>query len=252
MDSLLDSCACIGLSGDISILKDYFGFTMGRFDNPPDPRGLPPDPTGATVQVSLLRQIGLLKGEHVDLNIIRIGEDNFSNSDYIDLDYTVFKIRNIYNRQQVGIGKVEWYYVLSADADGLDSPNTKAELRDITHHWTVDNDSIDVFVPSNMNVPSDGGSVLGFSPIGGPCNKDKNGRMTGSVVDLQGSEQTARSFSHEVGHYLGLFHRNGDPTNLMCQTSKVQKAGGSIRNAILLTDHQGHNIKNHCFIHGGC
>jgi hypothetical protein len=248
MDSLRDSAACIGLSGTFSVLKDYFGFTKGRFDSPPTERGLPPDPTGATVQVSLLRQIELLEGDHFDINIVRIGEDDFSNDDYIELDYTVFKIRNIYNQKQVGIGKVEWYYVLSADADGLDEPDTKAELREISRHWSVDNDAIDVFIPFNMNVPSDGGSILGLSAINGPCNKDINTRKTGAVAGLWGSEQTARTFSHEVGHYLGLYHRNGDPQNLMCQSSKAS----STRNSTNLTDNQGDNIKNHCFMNGSC
>ena len=254
MDSLRDSAACIGLSGDISILADYLGFTMGRFDSTGTPRGLPPDPTGALVQVSLVRQIQRLKGDHYDINIIRIGEDNFTDTDYLDLDYCIFKIRNIYNQRQVGIGKVEWWFVLSADADGLDSPNTQDELEEITHHWTVPNDAIDVFVPANMNVPSNGGQILGLSPVGGPCDKSDPDEMNGSVAGLwntipnTASDQTVRSLSHEVGHYLGLPHRNNSPTNLMCQSGKAS----SIRNSTVLTDGQGDDIKDHCFMDGSC
>jgi hypothetical protein len=258
MASLLESAACIGVSGDFSVLRDYLGFTLGRFDNPPTPRGLPPDPTGALVQVSLLRQIDRLEGEKYDINIIRIGEDNFTNTDYLDLDYGIFKLRNIYNQEQVGIGKVEWWYLLSADADGLDSPNTEDELEEITHHWTVPNDALDVFVPANMNVPSNGGQILGKSAVDGPCNKNAAGEMNGSVTGLwnnvanTASDQTARTLAHEIGHYLGLDHRNNSPTNLMCQSGSVISGGGTIRTATNLTDSQGDDVKDHCFVEDSC
>jgi hypothetical protein len=29
--------------------------------------------------------------------------------------------------------------------------------------------------------------------------------------------------AHELGHYFGLDHENGEPTNLMCQSSKAKK-----------------------------
>jgi hypothetical protein len=258
MASLLESAACIGVSGDFSVIRDYLGFTLGRFDSTGTPRGLPPDPTGALVQVSLLRQIERLEGEHYDINIIRIGSDNFSDTDYLDLDYGIFKLRNIYNDEQVGIGKVEWYFVLSADADGLDTPNTEDELDEITHHWTVPNDALDIFVPFNMNVPSNGGQTLGLSPVDGPCDKSDPDVMNGSVTGLWNtnpntpSDQTARTFAHEIGHYLGLPHRNSSITNLMCQSGTVLNNGGTIRTATNLTDSQGDDIKEHCFMNGGC
>jgi len=247
MASLRDSAACIGLSGDFSVLFDYFGFNCGLFDNPPVKRGLPTDPTSALVQVSLLRQMDRLESDHFDINLIAIGLDNFTSTDFADLDYTVFKIRNIYNQRQVGIGKVEWYGVDTADADGLDAPTSEDDLEEITHHWTVPNDAIDVFVPINMNVPSNGGSILGLSPVGGSCNKNASS-MNGAVSGQWGGDQVARTLSHEVGHYLGLPHRNSDPDNLMCQSGQAN----SIRNSTELTSGQGDDVKDHCFMDSGC
>ena len=85
--------------------------------------------------------------------------------------------------------------------NGLDSPTTEGDLEDLTADWTVSNDGIDLFIPHNMNIPSNGGMILGKSAIDGPCDKNAKG-MTGATCGLWGSEQTARTFAHELGHYL--------------------------------------------------
>jgi hypothetical protein len=99
-----------------------------------------------------------------------------------------------------------------------------------------------------MNVPSDGGMILGQSPQPGPCEGKNAKGMNASVVGLFGSEQTARSFSHEVGHYLGLGHQNDHPENLMCQSGSAS----SIRNSVNLTSDQGNTVKGHCLVKPGC
>lgn len=48
MASIRQLADCIGLTGNISILGDFLGFFRRR---------IPPDPTGATVQISLRRQV---------------------------------------------------------------------------------------------------------------------------------------------------------------------------------------------------
>ena len=58
----------------------------------------------------------------------------------------------------------------------------------------------------------------------------------------------ARSGSHEIGHYLGLDHENGSPTNLMAQSS----VASSIRDSTVLTSGQGDNVRDHCFMQGSC
>ena len=136
---------------------------------------------------------------------------------------------------------------MTADADGLDTPTSEDDLEQLTHDWTVPNDGIDMFIPHNMSVSGNGGTVLGYSPIGGPCDKDAK-QMNGSTCGLWGSEQTARSFGHELGHYLDLDHENDDHDNLMCQSSFAN----SIRDSVQLTADQGEEIDEHCFVLDGC
>jgi hypothetical protein len=199
------------------------------------------------VAVSLKRQADRLDGKFFNLNVIAVGSDQFTDNDFIEIDYSIFKLRNIYNQVSLGVGRVLHWVVTTAEADGLDSPTSEDDLEQLTHDWTVPNDSIDMFIPHNVNVPSNGGSVLGLSPVDGPCDKDAK-EMNGSTCGLFGSEQTARSFAHELGHYLGLSHRNNQPNNLMCQSGKAN----SIRNSVQLTSGQGNTMKEHCFVKNGC
>lgn len=237
---------CVGITGQFSILGDFFGFARGR---------LPPDPTGVRVEVSLREQATRLRGEHSHLNIIAVGSDQFTDNDYIEIDYSIFKLRNVYRPVGVGVGRVQHWVVSTADANGLDTPTTTGDLEDLTQDWTVPNDGIDLFVPHNMSVASNGGMILGRSAIDGPCDKDAKG-MNGATCGLWGSEQTARTFAHELGHYLGLSHNHGDacPTstagqnNLMAQS----RCALSTRNSVLLTSSQGDNMDDHCSIMGGC
>lgn len=248
MASVRALASCIGVGGDISILRHFFGFFRGV---------LPPDPTGAEVKVSLRRQLGLLQGPHFHLNVIAVGVDNFVDADDIEVDYSLFKIRNIYNQRQVGVGRIQHFAISVADADGLDAPTTRGHLEELTENWSVSNDGIDLFVPHDMNVASNGGMLLGRSAVDGPCPGDKDDKgMSGSVTGLWGSEQTARTMAHEVGHYLSLKHNHGDdcPTstsalnNLMAQS----RCASSTRNSINLTTGQGDDVKDHCMADHEC
>jgi hypothetical protein len=239
MASLHQLAACIGIPKNFSVLGDFLGFFR---------RTLPPDPTGAAVAVSLLRQAKLLKGPHFNLNIIAIGVENFTDTEDIQTDYSVFKIRNIYAQVGVGVGRILYFQVTVADANGLDMPTTEDQLSEIGHKWVVNNDALDVATPFAMNVPSNGGMTLGLSPQPGPCVEKDDKGMNGSVVGLFGSEQTARTFAHEVGHNLGLGHKNSNPENLMCQSGSAS----SIRDSVILTSAQGGDIKDHCLMKPSC
>lgn len=246
MHSLRALANCIGISGALSVLRDFYGFARGR---------LPADPTGVTVSVSLRRQARRLKGRHCAINVIAVGSDQFTDADYEELDYALLRLRDIYDPVNLGVGRVLHWVVSTADANGLDTPTSRGDLEDLTQDWTVDNDGIDVFIPHNMSVASNGGMVLGRSAIDGPCDKDAKG-MNGVTCGLWGAEQTARTFAHELGHYLGLEHNHGDncPTstaalnNLMAQS----RCASSTRNSVLLTSGQGSNMRDHCAVRVGC
>ncbi|PSN14183.1 hypothetical protein C7293_12805 [filamentous cyanobacterium CCT1] len=253
--SLKELADCIGVSttGNVSVLRNLLGFFRGQ---------LPPDPTGVPVRVSLLRQARLLQGRHLHLNVIAVGVDNFDDNDDIEIDYSIYRIRDIYAQVNIGVGRVEHYGVPTAEASGFDSPTTSDQLEQITDTWSVPNNGIDVFIPFNMNVCSDTGCTLGRSAIGGPCEEKNDKGMNGAVTGLWGSEQTSRTFAHEIGHYLNLEHNHdGSPdcpdtadgcNNLMAQTRCANSCGGGVRAAILLTRGQGNTMDNHCLARFEC
>jgi hypothetical protein len=146
----------------------------------------------------------------------------------------------------LGIGRVERYFISTADANGHDYIDFHLEAGWLTDDWTVPNDALDIFF-----VLTYAGDTLGRSPSsipfirdGGPCNKDFKFDMTGCVVEIQRQSQNLMGFvlAHEVGHYLGLDHVD-DPDNLMNPTAP--NGGG-------LTSGQANDLRNHCFTYPSC
>lgn len=249
MPSILESAECIGVSGDFSVLRDFYGFFKGK---------LPPDPTGAEVSVSLLREMNELAGEHFHLNIIQVGSDQFSDvsvngqpTEIDEIDYTIYRMRDIYAAIGVGVGRIEHYGITTAQANGLDSPTRQQQLEDLTNQWTVYNDGIDFFIVHNMNIVSrKGGITLGLSVVDGPCGDKvpEEGEMSGSTGGLWGGDQTSKTAAHEIGHYLSLNHRNKQPNNLMCQA----RFDNGPRTSIQLVSGQEDKIRGHCFVKSWC
>lgn len=234
--SLKASARCIGLSGRVSVLGDYFGL----FQRTP-----PTDPVTGVVTLSVTQQAQALRGRHVHLNVIRVGIDQFTAAQLGRIDYAIFKTRNIYRAVSLGIGRVQHWDVRTADANGRDDLGSEDEAEDLTQEWSVPNDGIDVFVVRNISDPD----YVGISPQDGPCNKNAKG-MNGLIGGEVGrtDDRFARTFAHELGHYLGLGHENSRPENLMCQSDKAS----SIRDSVALTSGQGSNVRDHCATRAGC
>jgi hypothetical protein len=225
MASLKQLARCIGLSGDISIIRDFYGYTRV--------------PTGT--QLSLITQARLLKGRHIHLNLIRVGTGSngwFSDADEQEIDAAVQFTRNTYATVNIGVGRVERYSIATADANGRQDIDSDDEAETLTNEWTVPNDALDVFF-----VLTYAGDTIGLSRVDGSCDKDAKG-MDGSVVAIEGmGNTTGFVLAHEVGHYLGLEHIEDDSTNLLFPT---------VPNGGRLTVDQGNNMGDHCWIRSAC
>jgi hypothetical protein len=249
MRSVKSIMNCIGVdtTGSASVLFHLFGFFRSRVPTDPEPT--------VTAQVSLLDHVQSLLGRHVHLNVIRVGIDSFSADEIDRIDYAIYKARNIYRTVDLGVGRVEHYDILTADSNGRNDIGSEAEAEDLTHEWTVPNNGLDVFVVENISA-----DFIGISAVDGPCNKDAGGGMNGVLGGEVNRfrEGLARTFAHEVGHYLSLEHNHGDDPdcpgtaagmlNLMAQTRCVT----DIRNAVQLTAGQGNDVRGHCSVQNGC
>jgi hypothetical protein len=270
--SVLDLFDCVDAdpTRDRFVLFDLFGFRRGQ---------VPPDPTGVTSTVSLRQLAEGIDGDHVHLNVIAVGfdvlaspsgtptvtttgTDTVSSSAFddavIELDYCVYRIRDIYRPQGVGVGRVLHFDIDNADADGMATIADDNEARDLWRSFFVDNDGIDAFVVRSIS-----GTLLGLSPVGGDCDKGSrnDGLMAGGVDNVD--EGISRTFAHEIGHFLGLSHNHDNnacndlslcpsttagQNNLMAQTCCAL----SLRNSVLLTTTQGNTMDDHCSIRTAC
>lgn len=250
---------CIGVetSGTRSLLFWLFGFIRGR---------VPPDAgSTTTAQVSLLQLIRDLQGQHTNVNVIRVGFDTIADTGFngpLDvafqkLDYCIYRIRNIYRPQSLGIGRVQHWFITQAEANGRDDIGSTDEADALFAEWSVPNDGLDMFVVLDID------DFLGWSPIEGSCDKtdDDDGSLGGHIS--RGFDAISRTFAHEAGHFLGLEHNHGDDdcpsttagrNRLMAQTGCAPNPGGvrDVRNSVNLTNSEGVDMRDHCSVHGGC
>lgn len=209
----------MGDGNKVSLLHDFFGFYDHR----------PP------MEVSVVTQANLLKGKHVHVNLITVGDFTYAN--YQEVDTALQTTRNLYARVNLGVGRAQYYYITASQANGRDHIGSDGEAEDLTNEWTVPNDALDIFFVLTYAT-----STIGLSRVDGPCDKDAKG-MDGSVVAIESDPNTSGFvMAHEAGHYLGLNHVN-DSTNLM---------NPSVPNGGILTSSQGNNMKDHCFVKSGC
>lgn len=248
--SLRSLADCIGLdrNGRISVLGDFFGFIRNRVPTDPD--------TTVTASVSLSQQFARLKGKHIHLNVIKVGLDTLSSADEADalhkIDYAIYRIRNIYRSINLGVGRIKHFFISNADANGRADISSEDEAEALWDEWTVPGSAIDVFMVRNISA-----DFVGLSPVDGNCKKNgKDDGLIGGEVN-RSFERVARTFAHEVGHFLGRPHNHGDGdcpastagrNNLMAQTGCVI----SVRDSVLLTNGQGSDMRDHCSVRNGC
>jgi len=250
-------CVDADLSEDQSVLFRLFGYIRAE---------VPPDPSGAVASVSVRQLADDLDGQHININVIRVGfdalGDNALADALIELDYSIYRIRNIFRPRSLGVGRVIHGFIDASDADGMDDIGSTGEARDLWEGWSVQNDGIDAFVVRNIS-----GSLLGLSPTPGDCDKDSkdDGCLAGGIDN--DDEGLSRTFSHEIGHFLGLPHNHdalpdgpcpvGNARfNLMAQTGCVPFIAGTTtrdtRTAVNLSNNQGSDMRDHCAVKEGC
>ena len=239
------------LPGTVGAAWHLFGFRRRRV--PTGPGDFPRRPT-----VSLLGLLRGIAGDHVNLNVFRVGADQFTDADHHRADFALFRVREVFDAAGLRMGRLAHYDIATADADGLDAPTSTADLIRLSRKWRGYKDAIDVFFPRAMSVTVtiDGKtySALGRSAIDGPCDgKVVGDDMSGAVCGLWWSfDETARTFAHEVGHYLGLEHNHGDdcPTSSAAQDNLMaqSRCASSIRDSVDLTRAQGRTARSHCAV----
>lgn len=253
MISLRVMLTCIGVtSPNVSVLRDFLGFARGRVPTDPD--------TSVTASISLNTAVHDVMNRHFHLNVIRVGYDVIPAADRRDaeekLDYAVYKARNIYRQHSFGIGRVRHWQINAADADGADTIASEGEAEDLWRAWSVDDDGLDVFVVRDITTTD----FIGYSPIGGDCDKGSKDDGTLGGGNNRDFDGLARTFSHEMGHFLGLSHNHGDdcPTggadrsNLMAQTRCAGSPGPGVRAATVILADQANTIRNHCKMKAAC
>jgi hypothetical protein len=217
--SLRDTAECIGIAGDFSVIGDFFGYLS-----------VPQD-------LSILTQVRRLQGQHIHMNLIRVGIEFFAAADELEIDTAVQFTRDTYATVNLGVGRVLRFFINDADANNHENIGSDGEAEDLTNELTVDNVALDIFFVLTYS-----GTTIGLSRVNGPCNKNAKG-MDGSVVALEGSTNTTGFvLAHEAGHYLGLDH-SSDSNNLMFASAPN---GGS------LTNSQGSDMRDHCFVQSAC
>ncbi len=247
--SLRDTATgCLGLTGDISVNSDVYGYRYrdedGLMFGALGPDDILPA-NGTPTTRSLRRHLETVRGRAVDVVIFLVGhEPDFSGAvsraDVAKVQYGIQVARDIYAQVDLGIRRIIWGRI------GMLAAGPYLDVHSGVGSWALTRDfsgrpgALDVFVVQELIGPR-----LGESPVNGPCHKDSLILTTGVLVELIGSgaRDVGHALAHEAGHYLGLHHDTSD-TNLMYDSN--------VYDAIHLAPEQADIMKEHCFMNTGC
>lgn len=196
---------------------------------------------------SLRKQIRLIQGRHIHLDIIYVAFEQITKPLQEDFDHAVFLARETYAQVDLGIARVKFFGIPEAEANGYDAITKKREARKLTKEFSGPNgDAIDVFVVPNYAVTTGGEGKVGLCRIGLPKNKNLY-VMSGCVMGARwfgigiGHVMAGQVIAHEVGHGLKLKH-SSTVGNLMFPTAT----------GTALTASQGETMRDHRTVQDGC
>jgi len=239
MWSLKDALKSAGLGPKVSLVFDVFGYVRGR---------LPRAPDGSGTQISLKSWAGLGRGNSFNVDVVFVGVESFASSMFDEIDTAVHRMRQVYGTIGLGVKWVLHWQIATADANGLDVLTSEDEVDDLLSGWAVDNNAINLYFPAGWSM-SDG--LLGKSALPGPCPGEQSGTkgLKGSCVGLTGPLLSSRTCSHEIGHNLGLTHKQTFGENLMCQTQFANKpTWKAVALEVVDGDDQPNEVKQHCMV----
>ena len=222
---------CLSLQPSFSVIRDVFGYIFGA-----------PKRT-----MSLKRQLQLIKGPSLDINLILVGKENFDAhpEDFQEIQYGVQFTRDIYAKVDLGIRKINWQQISVADAGDYTTLDSE-DAHSLTRDFNGPSGALDVFVVRTMTGAS------GRSAVDGTCSKDHIYEMTGSVVSLDGSfDFSGNTFAHEIGHYLGLNHIYDWDNFIGGGELDTDDEGASDANTGIY-EWQGEEMKKHCYVKDIC
>ncbi len=233
------AAGCLGETPPLSIKRDVFGYIWGPIDR----------------QLSLRSQLELMREDAINLCIFLVGHEPgyagwWSQAEAQSMQLAIAVTRDLYAQVGVGIRRLFWRYIPTDEATGFWSVDA-AEATLLTAQFSGPNDGIDVFFVKNV---SDAG---GWSNSNGPCNKNEVLQRTGAVLELRSDDCTDNTLctgillAHEVGHYLTLPHAN-NLGNVMGDDSDGDGIGSINNTSVSLSNGQGNQMKNSCWIRPSC
>jgi hypothetical protein len=232
MSSMKQILNCIGLSGKISVIYDFFGL-----------------PVAPSFKLSLLQQVQRLKDKYINLNMFEMGPDLYTDGEYLDIANAIFGMREIYAQANLGIGRIKHTAISSTVAPNRVTMDNDAETATLANEYPFDKDAINVFF---VQLYTSENSFVGISDIKGACDKPVAGARNGVIVSLQAPKKTYYILAHEVGHYLGLCHADDKDCSTKTDDKNNLMIHAGVNVPATLTPDQVHTMRDHCFVKAGC